>query len=141
VAEPNAILSQEEKTAILLHLGYFAQSMSVGSISLGIPAASQPMFLVASAVERVPESAVGRIRLCLARLAVIEDALAKVVDQLNVDKVGDISMRSDAGDAIEHEYARWAARLANYLGVPLNPFAERYANSGPAPMSRPVIHA
>jgi len=140
VAENNAILSQEEKTSINMHLGYFAQAMMVGSIALGIPAATEPMFLVANAMERVPESAVGKIRKFLAVLDSIEDKLIAVVGNLEVNKIGGIELRSDAGDAIEHEYARWAHRLCNALGVPLNPFALRYASTGAGtrPASRPV---
>ena len=141
MAEQTAILSQEEKTSILHHLGYMSQQQAAASMSLGIPSVSQPMYLVALAIERIPESAVGRIRKYLAILEKIEGAMLDVLDQLLVDKVGNIEMRSDAGDAIEHEYKRWAQRLANDLGAPLNPYAEKFSSTGARPLSRPVIHS
>jgi len=140
MAENTAILSQEEKTSVLLHMGYQAQQMASASMSLGIPSATQPMFLVASALERIPESAVGELRRTLGHLERIKVRLMDIVEQLDVSEIGNIKLREDATNALEREYNRWAQRLSNLLGAPLNPYAERYATTAGVGASRPVIH-
>jgi len=141
VAEATAVLSQEEKTAVLIHMGYQAQQLAAASITLGIPSATQPQFLVAMALERVPESAVGRLRMCLANLARIEQRLMEIVEQVDADKIDNISLREDATGALEAEYNRWVQRLSNLLGAPQNPYSERYATTAGVGRSRQVIHS
>lgn len=138
--EASAVLSREEKWSVFHHLGYMSQQ-TVLTIGLGVPVMTQPMFLVAGAIERIPVASVGRIRRTIAILEQIEVALTGVVPQLLVDEIGGIKVRADAGDAIEHEYARWQQRLSNDLGVPINPMSERYAATGRRSMSRPVVHS
>lgn len=114
------------------------QQQMAGSISLGIMSASQPMFLVAAQLERIPESAVGRVRSILGVLEQFEAALASsLIKQLRVNKIGGVEVRADAGDALQHEQGRWVRKLANLLGCPVNPHAEKLSGSGPRPISRP----
>lgn len=141
MAEATAVLSQEEKTACLLHMGYQAQQLAAASITLGIPAATQPQFLVAMALERIPESSVGRFRVILARLDRIEQRMMEIVEQMDADRVDQIVLNKSATGDLEAEYNRWAQRLSNLLGAPLNPYAERYATTAGVGRSRPVLHA
>lgn len=141
MAEATAVLSQEEKTAVLLHMGYQAQQLAAASITLGIPAATQPQFLVAMALERIPESSVGRLRMFLANLARIEQRLMEIVEQVDADKVDNIVINKDATGALEAEYNRWVQRLSNLLGAPVNPYSERYATTAGVGRSRQVIHS
>jgi hypothetical protein len=131
-----ALLSEEEKDRILHHLGYVLTD-PVASIQLGVPRASQPMFLVLSQFNRIPDHAVGLIRKYLAILDRIEDLLVDAMDRFAAKELGEITLRDNETDMLENEYARWARRLADDLGVPLNPFAARLWG-GKASLSIPV---
>lgn len=136
---PNAILSEEEKYNILYHLGYLVANPT-GSIQLGVPAASQPQFLVNTQMERIPQPAIGRVRSILSELEDIERQLSEARKRMRAAKLGEITLRQ-AGesatvetDALEHEYDRWGNRLANILGCPYYPYAKRYQNGGLPPL-------
>jgi len=61
-------------------------------------------------------------------------------------KLGEITLRTGPQDneidMLEREYYRWAQRLADVLGCPLNIFSERFryggGSMGPRPMNIPV---
>jgi len=124
-----AILTEEEKARIRHHLGYLNVN-PVTAIQLGFPRASQPQFLVESAMNNIPESAIGIIRKNVAILDNIEDRLVGALDRLTAQSLDEITMRPDEHDALEREYYRWATRLADDLGVPLNIYSERFRNAG-----------
>ena len=124
-----ATLSDEEKFRILHHTGYILTS-PVASIQLGIPRASQPMFLVQAQMERIPQPAVGIIRKYIAIMDQIEDKLFDAMDRFEAKELGEITLRDDETTMLEKEYCRWARRLADDLGVPLNPFSERFRMLG-----------
>lgn len=135
-----AILTEEEKARIRHHTGY-PLVHGVSSMQLGIPAVSQPMFLVELAMNNIPETAVGIIRNYIAIMDGIESRLLDSQTRFAATKLGDITLREDEPERIEAEYSRWARRLADDLGVPLNRFAERFsAGSGPAPMNISRMH-
>jgi hypothetical protein len=137
---PNAVLTEQEKARIRHHTGYPLID-PVASIVLGVPAASQPMFLVELAMNRIPETAIGMIRNYIGILDNIENNLVEAQTRFSATKLGEITLRQDEPERIEAEYARWAKRLANDLGIPLNTFAERFgAGAGPAPLYIPRVH-
>lgn len=129
-----ATLTEDEKARIRHHCGYPLIS-PVSSIQLGVPAASQPMFLLEHAMNLIPETAVGIIRNYVAILDTIEQRLIDSQTRFSAEKLGEITLRADEPERIEAEYTRWAKRLADDLGCPLNPFSDRFhAAMGPAPM-------
>lgn len=136
---PTAVLSEDEKNRIRHHLGYLITS-PVSSIQLGVPRASQPMFLVETAMNSIPEAAVGQVRKYVAVLDGLEDRLIEAVERFAASRLGDIDLRDNETDMIEKEYARWAKRLADDLGVPLNAYSERFRFAGGVPMNLPVTH-
>lgn len=120
-----AILSEQEKNSIRHHTGYLVVA-AVTSIQLGFPRASQPMFLLESALNSLPETAVGQIRKYVAILDQLENQLVDAVSRFAAQKVGEITLRDNETDMIEGEYSRWAKRLADDLGIPLNIYSERF---------------
>lgn len=133
-----ALLSEEEKARILHHTGYVLTD-PVASIQLGVPRASQPMFLVMSQFNRIPEAAVGLIRNYIAILDGIEAKLIEAMDRFAASKLGEITLRDNETSMLEGEYARWAKRLADDLGVPLNPYSERFRGGTTTSLSVPVL--
>lgn len=135
-----AILGEEEKVRIRHHLGYL-NVQPASAIQLGFPRASQPQFLVESAMNNILVSAVGQIRKYISILDNIEDRLVGALDRLEASKLSEITLRADEHDALEREYYRWAQRLADDLGVPLNVYSERFRRGAAGgSLSVPVQH-
>lgn len=133
-----AVLQEEEKVRIRHHLGYL-QPNPVTTIQLGFPRASQPQFLVESAMNNIPEAAIGLIRKYVAYLDNIEDRLIGSLDRLQATRLAEITLNPDEQDKLEKEYYRWAMRLADDLGVPLNVYSERFRRGASgATLSVPV---
>jgi len=103
----------------------------VSSIALGFPGAGQAQFLVETAMDRLIPEAVGKILKYLAILDSIEAQMVDALKRLKVQKLGEITLRNSneepvEQDLLEKEYNRWAKRLADDLGVPINKFSERF---------------
>ena len=131
------VFSQEEKTRIKYHLGYPVLQLA-SSVSLGVPAASQTLFMVDSSLEHAPASVAGIVRMLVGRLDAIDARLTEVLGQVRVSQVDSIRLNPTAGDDLERERTRWVNRLANVLGVVVNPYAQALPGSGQAGMTRPV---
>jgi hypothetical protein len=116
---------QAEKERIRYHLGYL-QTQPAASISYGIPRPIQTIFLVESAMDLVISAAEDRVRKLLTTLDEIECRMIDAQNYLGVNQLADIEIRKEHIDQLEGEYCRWAARLADTLGVPLYPGAERF---------------
>lgn len=136
--ENTAVLSDEEKKRILYHMGYM-NLLVAPSIQLGVPAASQTSFLVHSAMERIPVAAIGTVRRIVAQLDNIETKLMEAPDFLVASDLGELSVRENYPELLEQEYVRWARRLSDTLGAPLNPYSNRFLG-GKAPINLPVAH-
>ena len=140
----DAILTAEEKDNIRYHLGYLVANPT-GSIQLGLPAASQPLFVVEQQLNRIPTTSIGRVRRMLAELDSIEDQMSDARVRMQAAKLGEITLRLPGEkatvetDALEEEYDRWGNRLANILGAPYYPYAKRFQGGGkPGMMLRRV---
>lgn len=123
-------LSDSDKERIRYHLGYLNVE-PVASIQLGFPRASQPQFLVEASMERLLPETVMRIQKILSYLDCIEDQQFDANKRLKAQQLGELKLRntndeSTEQDLLEEEYFRWASRLADNLGVPLNAYAERF---------------
>lgn len=129
-----AALSESDRVRTRHHLGYLNIEPGV-SISFGFPSAQQPEFLVERAMNNVIDQAVGRIIATLDTLDCIEDKLRSSIEQLAVQQLGELKLRNNNDeqnvcDLLEREYVRWAKRLADDLGAPLNVFSERFRATG-----------
>jgi hypothetical protein len=126
VAENLTVFSLEEKNRIRYHLGYLVTS-AVVNIQLGFPAASQTLFLLEAAMDRVPVSAAFVVRNLLAICETTENRLLEAQKRMAAEVLDEITLRADECQALENEHTRWASRLADLFGVPLNPYSYRYA--------------
>jgi hypothetical protein len=127
-------LSEADRARVRHHLGY--QNVEpVSSIALGFPSAQQPQFLVERAMDRLMPEGVGRIIQTLNALDCIEGQMIDALCRLSAQQLGELKLRNSneeptEQDLLEREYLRWAKRLADDLGAPLNPFSERFRTSG-----------
>lgn len=123
-----ARLSEQDRARVRHHLGYL-NVQPVATIQLGFPAASQPQFLVELAMDRVMDAAVDIILRDLNTLDEIECRQIDSLKRLKVQALGELKLRNSNEEPNEHDllaqtYEFWKKKLANDLGVPVNPFAE-----------------
>jgi len=127
-------LNDAEKERVRYHMGY----LNVGvprTISLGVPSAGQPQFILESAMNDILPDGEPGVRRCIQELDCIEDQLSKFRSSLEVKKTGGgVELRGrEAFDILGDQYVDWASQLADTLGSPLNPFGQRLARFGAGP--------
>lgn len=135
-------LSESEKERVRYHLGYLNVEPP-GSITLGFPSASQALYLVEIALERLIPSTVERVLKIVDHLDCIEMQMMEANKRLKAQQLGELKLRNSNDEAteqelLEKEYHRWARRLSDNLGVPLNPFSEKFRRGGGANAVRNV---
>ncbi len=128
--ENSAIFSQEEQGRTLYHLGYLTQNVA-SFLSFGVLTLTQPMFIVVNALQHVPQSRVAIIRDLIAKLDTIEQKIFEAADYLVATKLEQLELRDDYPDLLEAEHTRWAHRLADALGVYVNPYSPRFYGNKP----------
>lgn len=134
--ENNAVFTQEEQGRILFHLGY--SSVNIASfLAFGVLAFTETMFIAVTAMQLVPLSRAMIIRDLLAKCEQIESTLFDSVNYLVATKLEQLELRDDHPDLLEKEHTRWAKRLADALGVYVNPYSERFLGNLPR-MNVPV---
>ena len=121
-------LTTAERERVRYHLGYL-QVTAAASLSFGIPRPIQTIFLVESSMTLLIVEAEPRVRRILDILDRTECRLEEAQERLAAKRLGDLELRDGEPDQLEHEYDRWAKRLADIFGVPLYPYAARF---GPA---------
>lgn len=117
--------TDQEQSRIRYFLGYLNTEPATG-LQFGLPKPVQALFLVDLAMQRVLPGTEPMVRNMLNILEGIEEKLVCAQDYLVADKLEQLTIRRDHTDALEKENLRWASRLADILGVPLNPFALRF---------------
>lgn len=132
--ENTATFTNEERNAVLYHLGYFLADR-VTTFALGIPSASQPMFIAEGQLGKLPQSAKAWVSRVVGVLDGLELKLVEAQEYLVASKLGEMELRDDHPDKLEKEYLRWAKRLADILAAPLNPYSERFRNVPGMPRS------
>lgn len=118
-------LTDADKTRAKYHLGYMNTQTAPG-ISYGMSTPIQTLFLVDRALELISELSVDRIRQLLNVLDGIECRLVDAQDRLAAIQLGNLKLRMNEPDMLEHEYWRWGGRLADVLGVPFYAYSNRY---------------
>jgi hypothetical protein len=134
----SAVITEDEKNRIRHHTGYLITEPAA-AIQLGYPRASQTQFLLEHAMNHVPEAGVGQIRNYIAILDNLENLLVEATTRFAAKRLGEIELRDNETDMIEGEYARWAKRLADDLGIPLNIYSERFRAGSGLSMNMQVI--
>jgi hypothetical protein len=124
-----------EKVKIRHHMGY----LNVGEVqtfSLGVPAALETQYLIEGAMNRVLEYAEVQVKNIVAKMDIIEEQMTADLELLAVTKVAEIEIDPKEMPKLRREYRYWQRTLGNLLGIPPNPYDQRFANS----MSVPVQH-
>lgn len=118
-------LSDEEKQKVRRYMGYLGTS-NAGTIALGIPQASQPLFIVESQMNRLLPEAEPHLREYLSELECIDKQIKEArARRLKFAAVDDIKFRGgEEMDLLYEEYDLWVARLSDLLAAPINPFSE-----------------
>jgi hypothetical protein len=118
-------LTDVEKQEVRRYLGYLGVTLAA-SIQLGIPAASQPLFIVDSALNRLLPEAEPMVREHIEELKCIDEQIKDARrTRLQVSQVGEIKIRGgEELDLLYEEYDLWASRLSDILAAPINPFSE-----------------
>jgi hypothetical protein len=125
-----SILDPAERERVRYHMGYPGTSPAP-TIALGVPTAMQTSFMVENAMNNVMGVSTDRVRTLLQILDNTEAAIVAAQCNLAAAKVGNLELRgATAGethtDLLEREYVRFAQRLADLLGAPLYPYAQRF---------------
>jgi hypothetical protein len=136
VAENNAVFTQEEQGRILYHLGYMSQNIA-SFLAFGVLAMTETMFIAVNAMQFVPLSRAMIVRDLLSKCEQIEATLFDSVNYLVAVKIESLEIRDKHPDLVEAEHTRWAKRLADSLGVTVNPYSERFFGNLPR-MNVPV---
>lgn len=116
-------LTKEEKVRVRAHMGY-GNYTSASTFSLGTPAAVETAFIIEPAMDRLLPEAEPMVREYLGRLDEILSQYAGTNENLQVDELGDIKLRSDHDKALWKRFCLWQGLLANALGVPPNPYTK-----------------
>jgi hypothetical protein len=130
-------LDDREKERIRYHLGYLNVG-SAASLQFGLPRPIQTLFIVEEAMIQLLEVGLPRVRRILNILDGIEERLVSAQRRLAAEKLGELTIRYQEPDLLEHEYWRWSSRLANILWVPLYAYADRFRGQGPTTGVIPV---
>jgi hypothetical protein len=118
-------ISDADKQRARKHLGYMGVTVA-SSFAFGVPQLTTTQYMLESAIERVMAVAEADVVKLLDRLDCIDEALFQAHGDLFAVRVADLEMNLGQPDALEIEYARWAQRLADMLGVMPYPFAPRF---------------
>lgn len=113
-----------EKDGIMRFLGYPNWRLMAQSIQLGIPSASQPLFLVISAFERVAPETRSRVRVDLCRCFALEDQIASSASRVKTTRVGEVHMNGNEMGDLGQRIHYFATRIADALGVVPNPYSQ-----------------
>lgn len=118
-------LTDVEKQKVRRYMGYLGTE-NAGTIALGIPQASQPLFVVESQMNRLLPEAEPILREYIEELECIDKQIKTARGRrIKVARVGDVYLRGgEELDLLYEEYDMWVARLSDLLAAPVNPFSE-----------------
>lgn len=117
-------LTEDQKDRILHYLGYASWATLAQSIQLGYPTASQPLFLVYDAFMRITPGGIASVLRDLCQCEACEAQIGDARSRMKVESVGNITMRGNEADALRRELSYWTKRLADDLGVNVNPYSQ-----------------
>lgn len=115
--------TQQEKSRIKSYLRYPDWQQLAASIQLGFPAGSQPLFLLEDAFNRLTTDGETSVRRDLCQCEAIDAQLADARSRFKATALGELKLRADETDALRKELDYWRGRLADDLGVVLNPYS------------------
>jgi hypothetical protein len=95
------------------------------SLSIGVPIDTPMLTLLQRTFELLLPQAEDLVRMLLNRCDVKDQEVADCSIRMQASKVDGVELRKDEADALEREYMRAVARLADTLGVTIYPYSER----------------
>lgn len=123
------MLTPEERVRIRHHLGYMNVS-SVATFVLGSPAAVETAFMIEGAMDRVLPQAIPLVRELLIKLDATEAQSFDNQENHAVDSLGDITINKEEFEQLAGRYRYWQGRLANVLGIVVNPYSKVASDAG-----------
>jgi hypothetical protein len=108
------------------HLGYTAARPASG-LAFGYPILTEPQFLFEQQIQNLVPANEPKVIKILDVLDRIECKMIEVATAgAPAERAEDVTPNLDEPGWLEAEYKRWALRLADLLGCPLCPWAERF---------------
>jgi hypothetical protein len=119
-----ATFTEQDKDRVLHFLGYPNWIALSQSIMLGYPAASQPLFLVYDAFMRISQGGAESVLVDLCECESIEAQLRDARTRFKARTVGNIDLNMAETSMLRDELKYWTKRLADDLGVVVNPYSQ-----------------
>lgn len=117
-------LTDHERDRVLHFLGYPAWAQLAASIQLGFPMASQPLFLVYNAILRITPGGTESVRRDLCQCEAIEAQMADARSRMKATAIGEMTLNPQETRMLRGELQFWTKRLADDLGVVVNPYSQ-----------------
>ena len=115
-----------EKARIKHFLSYPDWVSLAQAIQLGYPAASQPLFLVEDAFQRMTPDAEETIRQDLCECEDTERQISEARGRMKATQIGNLKTNPRETRQLRGELQYWAIRLADDLGVVSDPFSQAF---------------
>lgn len=116
--------TDDEKTRVLHFLGYPDWQSLASSIQLGYPASTQPLFLVRDSFDRLSPAGENSVRRDLCECEAIEGQLSDARSRMRATQIGEMKLNAQETAQLRGELQFWVKRLADDLGVFVNPYSQ-----------------
>jgi hypothetical protein len=120
----SAEFTAKEKERIKYFLSYPDWVQLAQSIQLGVPAGSQPLFLVEGAFGRISPEARESARKALCECECTEAQISDSRSRMKVISIGEIKTNPREPELLRRELLYWVTRLADVLGVIPDPYSQ-----------------
>jgi hypothetical protein len=133
-------ITEADKVRARHHMGYL-QVQEASTFVLGVPAGVQTQFVIEGALNKILPQAEDRFSTLLDNLDATEQQILDDQENLAVDQIAEIKVRADEFEQLVKRYQYWQGTLGNLLGVPPNPFDQRFSSwGGSKGVNIPVMH-
>lgn len=123
------MLNPEEKVKIRHHMGY-PQVKAARTFFLGYPISAPTSTMIEGSLDQVEPQAEGQLRKLIVTLDAIEEQMTGDMELLAVEAIDEIKIRQDEFEQLLRQYKHWQLAMGNILGVPPNPFDQRFMGAG-----------
>lgn len=111
------------------HLGYTAASPASG-YGMGYPVLTAPQFLFEQSIQNIIPANEAQVIRLIDHLECLESkAMEASLGGAPAERAEDVTINLNEGDWFEKELVRWTLKLAELLGCPVSPWAERFKQS------------
>ena len=131
--------TDQEKAQTLHHLGYPNWTNLANGIQLGIPAGSQPLFLIEQAFDRLLPGGEEQVRLDLCNCIDIENQMSDARSRFKAVALGELKLNAMETQQLRTELVYWRQKLADDLGVVQNPYSQSAYEGLPGGVNAKVL--